>query len=248
MKKKSPFNQIVLFTLLALVAGFIGGMLRPNAIEKVYIAFGPEGSGPEREESSVINVVSLVGPAVVSIIASSSPTGLEATAGSGFIVSEDGLVVTNRHVVDDPETEYTVTLSDGRRFAVGDIKRHPITDLAVMNLLEASDLPKIRLGDSDLLHPGQTVVAMGMILPEQQLSVSTGVVSSMGRSIQAAGLLNVEELMEVIETDAAIHQGNSGGPLLNLNGEVIGVNTALDTTNGILSFAIPINEVQDLLN
>ncbi len=241
MKKQRTSNQVVLFILVALMAGFIVGWLWPSEPEVVYI-----------EESNVIKVVDAIGPSVVSIISDSSPDSFSATAGSGFIVSEEGLVVTNKHVVNDPETNYSVKLTDGRSFSVVEIHTHPTDDLAVLKLLDEdgnlpTDLPIVKLGDSDMIQTGQRVIAMGATSPEFDVTVSTGVISSIGRSIQAGDRLITEELMGVIETDAAIHPGDSGGPLINLNGEVIGVSTALDTTNGRISFAIPSNEVKNLV-
>ncbi len=230
MKKRNSSNQAVSFILVALVIGFVVGVLWPSEPEVVYV-----------EEDSIVAVINAVSPAVVSIFASNSPANGGSSMGSGFIVSEDGLVVTNRHVVDDPEADYSVVLADGQRFEIAEIEMHAITDLAVLRLLNTTGLPIVKLGDSDLLKAGQQVVAMGAD------SVSRGVISSKGRSIQAGNQMDVEELFGIIETDAAIGLGDSGGPLINLNGEVVGINTALDTTNGRISFAIPSEEVIRLI-
>lgn len=240
MKKRCTSNQVILFILVALVTGFIVGWLWPSEPEIVYI-----------DESSIIDVVDEVSPAVVSILATSFTSGIQATAGSGFIVSDDGLVLTNGHVVNDPEAVYSVILADGRRFGVMEQNLHVFTDLGSLRLMDedghrATDLPTVSLADSDLIEIGQSVIAMGSS-PESKINVSTGVISSINRSISAAGLHYTEELVGLIETDAAIHPGNSGGPLINLQGEVIGVNTALDTTNGRISFAIPSNNLLNLL-
>lgn len=240
MKKRCSSNQVIIFILIALVGGFFAGRFWPSEPEIVYI-----------EDSSVIDLTSEVSPAVVSILATSFSSGIQATAGSGFIVSDSGLVLTNGHVIDDPESVYSVILADGRRFSVMEQNLHDFTDLGTLRLIDEdghrpTDLPTVPLADSDLIEIGQSVVAMGSS-PESKINVSTGVISSINRSISAAGLHYIEELVGLIETDAAIHPGNSGGPLINLQGEVIGVNTALDTTNGRISFAIPSNEVKPLV-
>jgi len=240
MKKRRSSNQIVLLVIIALVVGFLAGQFWPSEPEIVYI-----------EDSSVIDVTNEVSPAVVSILATSFTTRVQTTAGSGFIVSDDGLVLTNGHVVNDPEAVYSVILADGRSFKVMAQNLHDFTDLGSLRLIgedghRPTDLPTVPLANSDLIKIGQSVIAMGSS-PESKINVSTGVISSINRSISVAGLHYTEELVGLIETDASIHPGNSGGPLLNLRGEVIGVNTALDTTNGRISFAIPSNEVKRLI-
>jgi S1-C subfamily serine protease len=240
MKKRCISNQVVLFVVIALVAGFLVGQFWQSEPEIVYV-----------EDPSIIDLTNEVSPAVVSILATSFTTGIQTTAGSGFIVSDDGLVLTNGHVVNDPEAVYSVILADGRRFGVMEQNLHGFTDLGSLRLIDEdghrpTDLPTVPLANSDLIEIGQSVVAMGSS-PESKINVSTGVISSINRSISAAGLNYTEEFVGLIETDASIHPGNSGGPLINLQGKVIGVNTALDTTNGRISFAIPSNEVKPLV-
>ena len=164
--------------------------------------------------------------------------------GSGFIVSEDGLILTNKHVVSDKDAEYTVFTKDGKKYNAEVVALDPMEDIAVIKV-QANNSQKfqpINLGDSDKLKIGQTVIAIGNALGEFQNTVSVGVVSGLGRTVTATGSgSQTETISDVIQTDAAINQGNSGGPLLNLNGEVIGMNTAVALGAENIGFALPIN-------
>ncbi|MFA5317986.1 MAG: trypsin-like peptidase domain-containing protein [Patescibacteria group bacterium] len=168
----------------------------------------------------------------------------EVGGGSGFIISTDGLVVTNKHVVLDEEAEYTVLMNDEKKYDAKVLARDPVNDLAVLKI-DAQDLPTVELGDSDNLKVGQTLIAIGNALGEFRNTVSTGVVSGLARSITAGGGSGfAEDLTNIIQTDAAINPGNSGGPLLNIAGQVIGINTAVAQGAQGIGFAIPINEVK----
>lgn len=172
----------------------------------------------------------------------------EVGGGSGFIVSADGLILTNKHVVIDETATYTVVTNDGTKYDAKVLARDPINDLAVLKI-EAKDLKPITLGDSDKIEIGQTVIAIGNSLAEFQNSVTRGVVSGINRRIEAGGNQGFTEVLEsAIQTDAAINPGNSGGPLLNLNGEVIGINTAISQSGQLLGFAIPINEAKQVID
>jgi serine protease Do len=169
----------------------------------------------------------------------------EIGGGTGFIISEDGMILTNRHVVSDKEADYTVLTNDGRRFPAKVIARDPAQDLAIIKIeKERISFPVVKLGDSDNLQIGQTVIAIGNVLGEFRNSVSVGVISGLGRKVTASGGGTVEVLEDVIQTDAAINKGNSGGPLLNLKGEVIGINTAMAMGAENIGFAIPINKAK----
>jgi serine protease Do len=167
----------------------------------------------------------------------------EVGGGSGFIVSPDGLIVTNRHVVDDTQARYSVLLGDGTDYEVEVLARDPQLDIAVLkiiNLPADTELNHLAFGDSDALRLGEPVVAIGNALAEFRNSVSVGVVSGLSRSIVASdGYGRSEALNDVIQTDAAINPGNSGGPLLNLRGEVIGVNVATSRGADNIGFALP---------
>ena len=163
-------------------------------------------------------------------------------AGTGFIVTKDGMIVTSRHVVDDEDAEYTVILSDGTRYPAKVLAKDPLNDLAIVKI-DAKDLKTLSFADSDSVKLGQQVIAIGNTLGELSNTVTTGVVSGISRTISTAGGLgSVQQLDQVIQTDAAINPGNSGGPLLNLAGLVIGVNTAIDQSGQLIGFAIPSNE------
>jgi len=173
-------------------------------------------------------------------------TKQEVGGGTGFIISSDGLILTNRHVVSDSEAEYSVITNDNKRYDAKVLAIDPIIDIAVIKI-EAKNLPVIKLGDSDSIQIGQTVIAIGNTLSEYRNTVTKGVVSGIGRTVVAFGAGRSERLENVIQTDAAINPGNSGGPLLNLSGEVIGVNTAISREGQLVGFAIPINNVKSVV-
>jgi S1-C subfamily serine protease len=172
--------------------------------------------------------------------------------GSGFIFHSDGLILTNKHVVYDAEAEYTVITSDDKEFTGKVISRDPVNDVAVIKI-NAKDLPTVELGDSDHIEMGQTVIAIGNALGLFTNTVSKGIVSGLGRKISASlgQSGQTENLRDVIQTDVAINQGNSGGPLVNLEGKVIGINTAIIFGAQNIGFAIPVNwakaDLEDLI-
>ncbi|MBI4142661.1 trypsin-like peptidase domain-containing protein [Candidatus Uhrbacteria bacterium] len=164
--------------------------------------------------------------------------------GSGFIVTSDGYILTNRHVVADARAEYIVLLSDDREFPARVLASDPLNDLAVLKIDDGTvaPLPVLDLGDSDQIQIGETVIAIGYALSEFRNTVTKGVISGVNRRVVAGdGAGSSEVIEEAIQTDAAINPGNSGGPLLNLRGQVIGLNTAVSREGQLLGFAIPIN-------
>lgn len=167
--------------------------------------------------------------------------------GSGFIVDRTGLVVTNKHVVSDGSPgDYQIILKDNSEHPVEKIWRDPANDLAILKI--SGEFPAIELGDSNSLKVGNFVIAIGTALGEFRHTVTTGVVSGLGRGITAGdGWRMSEELSNVIQTDAAINPGNSGGPLLNSAGQVIGVNVAVSQGANNIGFALPINLVKESL-
>jgi len=172
--------------------------------------------------------------------------------GSGFIVSKDGLIVTNRHVVEDEQADYSVLTNDGKEFNAKVLARDTLSDFAVIKLEDTGekkvkDLPFIDLGDSKSLQIGQSVVAIGNALAEYQNTVTTGIVSGIGRDITAGSMTGSEDLINLIQTDAAINPGNSGGPLVNLEGQVIGINTAIAANATGIGFAIPVDDIKSLI-
>ena len=216
------------------------------------------------EESVTIDVVKKVTPAVVTVgITKNQPVfdpfgfsvgsgsrQIKQDIGSGFIVKADGLVVTNKHVVSDSSAKYRVITADNKSFDVTKIYRDPNNDLAVLKIaaLPAGGLPTVELGDSSNLQVGQFAIAIGTALGEFRSTVTTGVISGIGRSIIAGSPFEgTEALNNIIQTSAAINPGNSGGPLLNSSGQVIGVNAAVAADAQNIGFALPINLVKDSL-
>ena len=223
------------------------------------------------QEERVVEVVEKVSPAVVSIVLTRDVPVFEQQfrdpfqeffgfpapepqqrgterrevgGGSGFFVSQDGIIVTNRHVVAEDDVDYTAFTNDGRSYQAEVLARDPVQDLAFLKV-EGGPFEFVELGDSDQLKPGQTVVAIGNALGEFRNTVSSGVISGLGRTITASDGRGLTETIEdVIQTDAAINRGNSGGPLLNLVGQVVGVNTAMVQQAQSIGFAIPANKVK----
>ncbi len=170
---------------------------------------------------------------------------IEQDIGTGFVISKDGLIVTNRHVVGEIGAKYKVATADDQVYEVKEIYRDPVNDLAILKI-EVDDLKPLELGDSDKLKVGQMVIAIGTALGEFRSTVTTGVISGLGRGITAeAALTGSERLDNVIQVDAAINPGNSGGPLLNSAGQVIGVNVAVASGSENIGFALPINIVRE---
>jgi S1-C subfamily serine protease len=199
------------------------------------------------EETAVTTAVKNNLPSVVTIAVEHN--GTNENIGSGFIVSSDGLIVTNRHVVSDVGANYSVITNNNQLFKVSRIYRDPLNDLAILKI-DATNLKPVVFADSSALQLGQLAIAIGTPLGEFRNTVTTGIVSGLSRGITANSpfLGSVEQLNNVIQTDAPISPGNSGGPLLNSNGEVIGVNTAVSVAGSNIGFAIPSNVVRDLLN
>jgi S1-C subfamily serine protease len=216
------------------------------------------------QDAEVINVVDRVLPSVVSIdivqtldeqetFRSGFPIGpVSVGGGTGFFISEDGLVVTNRHVISEPDAEYVVVTQDGKKYSASVLAMDPAMDLGVLKVdsstsstrdgsQEEVKFPALELGDSDALKPGQTVIAIGNALAEFQNSVTKGIISGLNRSLFAGDFGREELIEEAIQTDAAINPGNSGGPLLSLDGKVVGMNTAISDGAQSLGFALPSN-------
>jgi len=173
----------------------------------------------------------------------------QVSSGTGFLVSSDGILATNKHVVEDVDANYSVILSDGQGFSATVLARDPTQDIAILKIDQDEGNQKkfsyAKLGNSDKINIGQSVIAIGNTLGEFQNSVSVGIISGLDREIVASGgLAGEERLSEVIQTDAAINPGNSGGPLLNLEGEVIGINTAIAASAENVGFALPINIIK----
>ncbi len=172
-----------------------------------------------------------------------SDSALQVGSGSGFFVSADGLVVTNKHVVTFEGAEYSVMTYDGKELPAKLLATDPVLDIAFLKV-EGSGFSHLNFADSDALVPGQTVIAIGNALGEFNNTVTKGVISGLNRRIVAGNGLESELIEEAIQTDAAINPGNSGGPLINLNGKVVGLNTAVSEQGQLLGFALPSNLIQ----
>jgi len=169
---------------------------------------------------------------------------IEQDIGTGFIISSDGLIVTNKHVVSDTSAKYNVVIGKDETVEVKNIYRDPVNDLAILKV-DKNNLTPVEMGDSDKLKVGQTVIAIGTALGEFRSTVTKGVVSGLGRGITAGSYgAGTEKLDGVIQTDAAINPGNSGGPLFDSAGLVIGVNVAVSQNGQSIGFALPINLVK----
>lgn len=261
-----------------LVAGIAGGILvdRKILIKNSGGTVEVRSGGTREivdEESVVTRVVEQATPSVVTVSISktqqilSNPFGfdffngffnwspqqsqeqkIEQDIGTGFIISSDGLIVTNKHVVSDTAAKYKVVIGADEVAEVKNIYRDPVTDLAILQV-DKKGLKPVKLGDSSKLKVGQTVIAIGTALGEFRSTVTTGVISGLGRGITAGNPFEgSEKLDDVIQTDAAINPGNSGGPLFSSSGEVVGVNVAVSQSGQNIGFALPINLVKESID
>ncbi|MEK7672389.1 MAG: trypsin-like peptidase domain-containing protein [Patescibacteria group bacterium] len=272
LAKQSPIlvgaisGGITALIISALILQFFPKFPQENAKTAVIEDDEPIYSGASSQETMVIDAVNEAQDSVVSIVVTKdvpkleldggNPFGLlfprykengterrEVGGGSGFLVSADGYIVTNKHVVSDPAAEYTTFTTDGQKHETKIVALDPLNDVAILKI-EGEKLPYLEFADSDELQVGQSAIAIGTPLLEFRNSVSVGVISGLSRSITAsAGFGQSEQLDGVIQTDAAINPGNSGGPLLNLEGKVIGVNVAVASAENI-GFSLPSNLVK----
>jgi serine protease Do len=168
--------------------------------------------------------------------------------GTGFIITADGMIVTNKHVVSDTTADYSVMMNDGKEYSVKVLARDPVNDIAVIKI-DGSNFPVLNFGDSNSLNIGQTVIAIGNSLGEFSNTVSKGIISGLKRNLIAGGGFgDSEKLTNIIQTDAAINPGNSGGPLLDINGQVIGINVAMAQGAQNVGFALPIAQVKKIID
>jgi S1-C subfamily serine protease len=169
--------------------------------------------------------------------------------GSGFIISKDGYVLTCNHVVEETDADYTVIIDPDRRYKAKVLSRDPLTDTAILKIEDGVAFPFLKMGDSDNVELGETVIAVGNPLGEFEDTLSMGIVSGLSRRITAYNGTNTTSkatsLRGLIQTDAAINPGNSGGPLVNMNGEAIAINTAMIMGAENIGFALPINYVKE---
>lgn len=250
--------------VLALIAGFAGATLQDivaDGTSNVTVLNSSKDDGNKTvtpDEESIAAVAKAVSPSVVSVLTTTNQTSRfynqqvqQEGAGTGMIVSSNGYILTNKHVVDGAD-KVTVVLTDGKTYDNVDVLgSDPLNDVAFLKISNVSNLPAITLGDSKTIRIGQSVVAIGNALGQYQNSVTSGIISGTGRPVVAStGGANdgsAESLNDLIQTDAAINSGNSGGPLLNLKGQVIGINTAIAADAQSIGFAIPISATKGLL-
>jgi serine protease Do len=255
---------VVFFLILSLLMGAAGSigvlvamqttdlakMLGINKQQAQQLGLGQTDHIVLEESSAITDSVDKVSPAVVSITTTQNVhdffgrTIEQKGGGTGFILTSDGLIVTNKHVVSDDNATYHVFTNDGKDYEAKIVARDSLNDLAVIKI-EASGLPVVELGSSDDLKVGQWVIAIGNALGEFNNTVTVGVISAKERQITADGASGgvSEDLSGLLQTDAAINLGNSGGPLVNLKGQVVGINTAIAGNAQSIGFAIPINLV-----
>jgi len=283
MNNKANRAFIIFIVILSLVTGVLGGVggvalvLSSGTIQRL-VGINSNGNVnlPSsqkvenvmvKEDSSTVDAVNKVSPAVVSVIftkdvqvinpfsfgfgsggLSQPQTQVQKQqgGGSGFVITSDGYIATNRHVAEIDGAKYSVITQDGKKYDAKVVALDPAFDFAVLKI-EAKNLPVVDFGDSDNLDIGQKLIAIGNALGEFQNTVTVGVLSGKQRSIQAGDSSgtssSTENLEGLLQTDAAINEGNSGGPLVNLKGQVIGVNvaTAAKGQSEGIGFAIPIN-------
>jgi len=264
---KVRFLAMAMIIILSIAGGFLGGWLaqdhtQQTTIEKQQVVLKTQGQ-------VISNIATTVGASVVSVnttatVANQNPffgsfggqSDQQQGAGTGIILTADGLIITNRHVVPAGTTKVSVVLSDGTEFdnvtVVGRTGASDSLDVAFLKIndTKGKKLTPARLGDSSKIQVGEGVVAIGNALGQFQNTVTSGILSGYGRSVQAGDGdgSSSENLEDLIQTDAAINPGNSGGPLVNLDGEVIGINTAVAGNAQNIGFAIPINDIAGLID
>ncbi len=259
--------------ILSLAAGFLGGWLGASGHDSANVLNNGTSIASQRrladsESQLISSIAKTVGPSVVSVnvisqsaagpidfFGFSAPAQAQEAAGTGIVISSDGLIVTNRHVVPVGSTSVSVTLSDGTEFdnvkVVGRTADSDSLDIAFLKISDTKGhkLTPAEIGDSGKVQVGDIVVAIGNALGQFNNTVTSGIISGFGRSVQAGDESGstVENLNDLFQTDAAINQGNSGGPLVNSHGQVIGINTAVSGQGQNIGFAIPINDVNGLI-
>ena len=261
--------SVIIGCVIGLVVAGLLGVLEPTPYQVDYnseeydaLSYSDQSllEGLIIEEQAIISVVERVLPAVASIIIEKQythpaffpdgeePELVEIGGGTGFFITEDGLMLTNKHVVSDEDAVYTVITNSGEEYVAEVVARDAFLDIALLQV-DGEGFPTLAFGDSDLIDVGQTAIAIGNSLSEFQNSVTKGIISGIDRTILAGdGFGESELIQEAIQTDAAISEGNSGGPLINLFGQVIGVNTAVSNEGQSIGFAIPINEAKSIID
>lgn len=264
--KLAQKGRFLLLSMFFVVLGFGGGWLGSAVQNQNKDSITTQQQYISNESELIASIAKKSGQGVVSIEATSSVTtrdifgfsrsGSQRSAGTGFIISEAGIIVTNRHVIPAGTTAVTVTLADGTAYKnvqiLGRTNTDDPLDVAFLKIrdLKGKKLVPLALGDSSKMQVGDKVVAIGNALGQFQNTVTGGIISGFGRDVTAGDQSGTtsENLNDLFQTDAAINQGNSGGPLVNMNGEAIGVNTAIASDAQNIGFAIPINDIKGLID
>lgn len=260
---KQRLAALMILVILSTSFGFAGGFFGDRASENGGLSQTTQRQVIDNESELTSQIADEVGQSVVSVNVTSqgvrqsffgSRTVEQESAGTGVIIDTNGTIITNRHVIPAGTTSVSVTLSDGTELdnveVIGRTNDSDTLDIAFLKITDkkGKDLKAAKLGDSAKIDVGQKVIAIGNALGQFQNTVTTGVISGYGRSVEAGDETSSETLQNLFQTDAAINEGNSGGPLVNLDGEVIGINTAIAGGGAQnIGFAIPINDVKGLV-
>lgn len=262
-KRSNSQRNVIIMVAVAIVivcfaAGYGGArlysFLTQNGDISQHQSVANDGNKPvTQQEADIASVVDKVSPSVVSVLTTSQSASplygaqQQDGAGTGIIISKDGYILTNKHVIDGATT-VSVALSDGTTYDnVQVLGTDPLNDVAFLKVPNVSNLTPATLGDSSTIRVGQDVVAIGNSLGQYQNTVTSGIISGVGRPVSAQSGSSVENLTDLIQTDAAINPGNSGGPLLNLSGQVVGINTAIVQDAQGIGFSIPINATKGMI-
>jgi serine protease Do len=263
---------LLAFVMTAMLGG-VGGAWLQNRYDNdgtAVTSLGNQKKIVSSQSQLISQIAKSVGPSVVSVnvnitnasqdsfgVFGFAPPEQQQAAGTGIIISKSGIVVTNRHVVPNGTTSVSVTLADGTELknvsVIGRTNDNDSLDVAFLKINDAKghSLKPAAIGDSSKVQVGDNVVAIGNALGQFQNTVTSGIISGYGRSVQAGDASgansSTENLDNLFQTDAAINEGNSGGPLVNLNGQVIGINTAIASNSQSIGFAIPISDVKGLI-
>lgn len=256
LENKSNFMLTLGVAVLAGISLILSGLSYQKVSTPItFPNSGTDGNMAQFAENSIAEVANKVSGSVVSIVTKTKAMDFfgqnhdTSAAGTGIIVSSDGYILTNKHVIDGATT-VNVVLDDGTVYEkVSVVAIDPLNDVAFLKIEGAENLSSAKLGDSKTLTTGQQVIAIGNALGQYKNTVTSGIISGTQRSITATnGGTMTENLTDMIQTDAAINSGNSGGPLVNASGEVIGINTATSSGADGIGFAIPISSVKGMLN
>ena len=259
-KDKSQSSIAITLSAIAIVLSGTSAVFSYLSYDKAstpitFLGSGTDGNSANFVEGSIADIASKVSSSVVSIVTSTKVMSYfggsydSSAAGTGVIVSSNGYILTNKHVIDGSTTISVIT-DDGTTYENAKVvATDPLNDIAFVKVDGVDDLKAATLGDSKTINVGQQVIAIGNALGEYQNTVTSGIISGSGRSVTASDGTGykTETLTDMIQTDAAINSGNSGGPLVNAAGEVIGINTATSTSAENMGFAIPISSVKGML-